>query len=84
MGEKVSVVENDPKEECKKRGLPPAVPATGISVGIAVVDTAVIAALTGFTLPAAACVGIGAGIFAISFTAIACCSAAGRADEKMG
>lgn len=54
------------------------------SLAIAAFDTAIIALLAGGTLPIIAYIFIGAGAFAIAFLALACCIAAGRADDRAG
>lgn len=61
-----------------------AILAISISAGISIADTIVICALTGFSIPVAGAVGIGIGIFLLSFTALACCRSASKADEALG
>ena len=56
-----------------------AVMACGMSLGTALVDTTILAALTG--MGAGWCVAVFTGAFAVTFGALAMCRAAGRADD---
>lgn len=55
--------------------------ACGMSFGTALVDTTILAALTG--MGAGWCLAVFTGAFAVTFGALAFCRAAGRADEMM-
>lgn len=56
-----------------------------LSAGVSVIDTAAIAGICAvIKTPMTLCAGaaVFGGIFVISFAALACCQAAGRADEE--
>ena len=55
--------------------------ACGMSFGTALIDTTILAALTG--MGAGWCLAVFTGAFAVTFGALAMCRAAGRADDAM-
>ena len=55
--------------------------ACGMSFGTALIDTTILAALTG--MGAGWCLAVFTGAFAVTFGSLAMCRAAGRADDAM-
>lgn len=77
-------MENSTNKDGKEKSMSPRAFATAASLGTAAADTALIGALSSFAWAWWTYALIAAGTAGLLFTALACCQAAGAADEAMG